>query len=181
QQGGANYGGVAVDPKLGYVVVNTRDLAGLGMLVKQASGSPAYRRQTPLTGGQGSFYSRFWNPETQMSCQQPPWASLIAVNANTGQIAWNVPLGINEAMEAKGIHNTGAFGQGGPITTAGGLVFIAGTNDRYFRAFDTKTGAELWRVKLDSEGHTNPMTYQGADGKQYVAIVSSGISVFALP
>ena len=181
QQGGANYGGVAIDPGLGYVVVNTRDLAGLGMLVKQTSGSPAYRRQTPLPGGQGSYYSRFWNPDTQMPCQQPPWASLTAVNANTGTIAWTVPLGINEAMEAKGVRNTGAFGQGGPITTAGGLVFIAGTVDRYFRAFDTRTGAELWRYKLDSEGHTNPMTFQGADGKQYVAIVSSGVSVFTLP
>jgi quinoprotein glucose dehydrogenase len=182
QQGGANYGGVAVDPKLGYVIVNTRDVAGLGMLVKQpATEKVGYRRQTPVEGGQGSFYARFWDPATMMPCQQPPWASLVAVNANTGQIAWRVPLGINEAMEAKGIHNTGAFGQGGPITTASGLTFIAGTNDSYFRAFDTRTGAELWRIKLDSEGHTNPMTYQGADGKQYVAIVSSGISVFALP
>jgi glucose dehydrogenase len=182
QQGGANYGGVAVDPKLNYVVLNTRDLAGLGMLVKQtASEKVAYRRRSPLPGGQSSFYSRFWNPATQMPCQQPPWASLSAVNANTGEVVWQVPLGINEAMEAKGIHNVGAFGQGGPIATAGGLIFIAGTNDDYFRAFDTRTGRELWRAKLDVEGHTNPMTYRGKDGKQYVAIVSSGINVFTLP
>ena len=181
QQGGANYGGMAIDPKLGYVIVNTRDLAGLGMMIKQAATeNVGYRRQTPLPGGQGSFYSRFWDPATQMPCQQPPWAALTAVNANTGEIAWRVPLGINEALEAKGIHNTGAFGQGGPMTTAGGLVFIAGTNDSRFRAFDTRTGQQLWEAKLDVEGHTNPMTYLGKDGKQYVAIVSSGVNVFAL-
>ena len=181
QQGGANYGGVAIDPRLGYVIVNTRDVAGLGMLVKQApTESVGYRRQTPLPGGQGSFNSRFWNPATQMPCQQPPWASLIAVNANTGDIVWKVPLGINEALEAKGVHNTGAFGQGGPITTAGGLVFIAGTNDSRFRAFDTRTGKQLWEARLDVEGHTNPMTYMGKNGKQYVAIVSSGVNVFSL-
>src|SRR5437868_4522189 len=104
----------------------------------------------------------------------------MAVNANTGDIAWRVPLGISEALEAKGIHNTGAFGQGGPIATAGGLVFIAGTIDRRFRAFDSRTGKLLWETKLDGEGHTSPMTYMGRNAKQYVAIVSSGVNVFAL-
>jgi quinoprotein glucose dehydrogenase len=66
------------------------------------------------------------------------------------------------------------------MTTAGGLVFIAGTNDSRLRAFDTRTGKQLWEAKLDVEGHTNPMTYLGKDGKQYVAIVSSGVNVFAL-
>ena len=80
----------------------------------------------------------------------------MAVNANTGDIAWRVPLGTSDEMEAKGIHNTGAFGQGGPIATAGGLVFIAGTIDKRFRAFDSRTGKVLWETKLDAEGHTNP-------------------------
>ena len=109
-----------------------------------------------------------------------PWAELMAVNANTGDIAWRVPLGINEEMEAKGIHNTGAFGQGGPISTAGGLTFIAGTIDKRFRAFDSRTGKVLWETKMDTEGHTNPMTYLGHDGKQYVLIFSSGVNAFAL-
>jgi len=84
-------------------------------------------------------------------------------------------------MEAKGVHNTGAIGQGGPISTGGGLVFIAGTNDKRFRAFDARTGKVLWEAKLDVEGHTNPMTYLGRNGKQYVVIVSSGVNAFALP
>ena len=104
----------------------------------------------------------------------------MAVNANTGDIVWNVPLGTNDELEAKGMHNTGAFGQGGSIATAGGLLFIAGTNDARFRSFDSKTGKLLWETKLDSEGHTNPMTYLGADGKQYVVIVSTGVNAFAL-
>jgi quinoprotein glucose dehydrogenase len=180
QQGGPNYGGVAVDPALNYVFVNTRDVAGLGRLDKQAEDDlVAYRRSTPLPG-RGTFYSRFWDPSNQLPCQQPPWAHLLAVNANTGDIAWKVPLGISDELEAKGMHNTGAFGQGGSIATAGGVVFIAGTNDARFRSFDSRTGRLLWETKLDAEGHTNPMTYIGKNGKQYVVIVSSGVNAFAL-
>ncbi len=179
QQGGPNFGGVSVDPKLGYVFVNSRDVAGLGRLDKQPDGDQvAYRRFSPL--GRGTFYARFWNPATEWPCQQPPWAQLVAVNANTGDVAWRVPLGTSDELEAKGIHNTGAFGQGGSIATAGGLVFIAGTIDKRFRAFESRTGKLLWEGKLDTEGHANPMTYLGRNGKQYLVIVSSGVNAFAL-
>jgi len=180
QQGGPNYGGVSVDPALSYVFVNSRNVAGMGRLDKSPDGDQvAYRRFSPL--GLGSFNARFWDPKNQLPCQQPPWAELMAVNANTGDVAWRVALGTSDEMEAKGIHNTGAFGQGGPMTTAGGLVFIAGTIDRRFRAFDSRTGKVLWETMLDTEGHTNPMTYMGRNGKQYVVIVSSGLNAFALP
>ena len=180
QQGGPNYGGVSVDPRLAYVFVNSRNVAGLGRLDKTPDGDPvAYRRFSPL--GEGSFNSRFWDPDTQLPCQQPPWAELMAVNANTGDIAWRIPLGTSDELEAKGIHNTGAFGQGGPISTAGGLVFIAGTIDKRLRAFDSRSGKLLWEAKLDAEGHTNAMTYKASNGKQYVVIVTSGVNAFALP
>jgi quinoprotein glucose dehydrogenase len=179
QQGGPNYGGVAIDPKSGYVIVNSRNVAGMGRMDKSKEGDlVAYRRYSPL--GAGSVNARFWNPAKQLPCQQPPWAELMAVNASTGDVAWRVPLGASDELEAKGVHNTGAFGQGGPIVTAGGLVFIAGTNDKRLRAFDSRTGAQLWETKLDTEGHTNPMTYMGRNGKQYVLIATSGISAFAL-
>jgi len=179
QQGGPNYGGVSVDPKLGYVFVNSRNVAGMGRLDKSKDGDQvAYRRSSPL--GTGSVNARFWNPVTQWPCQQPPWAELMAVNGNTGDIAWRVPLGTTDELETKGIHNTGAFGQGGSIATAGGLVFIAGTIDKRFRAFDSRTGKLLWESRMDAEGHTNPMTYQGRNGKQYVVIVSSGVNAFSL-
>jgi quinoprotein glucose dehydrogenase len=180
QQGGPNYGGVSVDSALGYVFVNARNVAGMGRLDKSPDGDQvAYRRFSPL--GQGSFNARFWDPKNQLPCQQPPWAELMAVNANTGDVAWRVPLGTSDEMEAKGIHNTGAFGQGGPMATAGGLVFIAGTIDKRFRAFDSKSGKVLWQTTLDTEGHTNPMSFMGRNGKQYVVIVSSGLNAFALP
>lgn len=179
QQGGPNYGGLAIDQKMGYVFVNVRNVGGMGRLDKTPEGDGvAYRRFSPL--GQGSFNARFWNPATQLPCQPPPWAELMAVNANTGDIAWRVPLGTSDEMEARGIHNTGSFGQGGPIATAGGLVFIAGTIDKRFRAFDSRTGKVLWETKLDVEGHTNAMTYRGRNGKQYVVVVSSGLNAFAL-
>src|SRR5580704_7660367 len=179
QQGGPNYGGMAVDPGLAYVFVNVRNTAGMGRMEKTKDGDQvAYRRVSPL--GAGSVNARFWNPAKQMPCQQPPWAELIAVNANTGDLAWRVPLGTKDEMEAKGLHNTGAFGQGGPIATAGGLVFIAGTDDRRFRAFDSLTGKSLWETKLDAQGQTNPMTYLGRNGKQYVVIMSTGVNAFAL-
>ena len=179
QQGGPNFGGVAIDPKLNYVILNSRNVAGMGKLEKSKEGDQvAYRRVSPL--GVGSANARFWNPAKQMPCQQPPWAELMAVNANTGDIAWRVPLGVNDELEAKGVHNTGAFGQGGPISTGGGLTFIAGTVDKRFRAFDSATGKVVWETKLDAEGHTNPMTYMGRNGKQYVVMFSSGVNAFAL-
>ncbi|HUR35738.1 MAG TPA: pyrroloquinoline quinone-dependent dehydrogenase [Vicinamibacterales bacterium] len=179
QQGGPNFGGVAVDQGLGYVFVNSRDVGGMGRLDKTPDGDTvAYRRFSPL--GRGTVNARFWNPATALPCQQPPWAHLMAINANTGDIVWRVPLGTSDELEARGMKNTGAFGQGGSIATAGGLVFIAGTVDRRFRAFDSRTGAVKWEARLESEGHTTPMTYMAPNGKQYVVVVTTGVNAFAL-
>ncbi len=178
QQGGPNFGGVSVDQSLGYVFVNSRDVGGMGRMDKSPDGDTvAYRRFSPL--GRGTVNARFWNPATSLPCQQPPWAHLMAINANTGDIVWRVPLGTSDELEAKGMKNTGAFGQGGSMATAGGLVFIAGTNDRRFRAFDSRTGQVRWEGRLDSDGRSTPMTYT-ANGKQFVIIVSTGINAFAL-
>ncbi len=180
QQGGPNFGGVAVDQSTGYVFVNSRDVGGMGRLDKTpADDKVAYRRFSPL--GPGTNNARFWDPAKQLPCQRPPWAHLMAINANTGDLVWRVPLGTSDELEAKGLKNTGAFGQGGPIATAGGLVFIAGTNDRRFRAFDAKTGRVLWEGRLESEGHTTPMTYMAPNGKQFVVIMTTGLNAFALP
>ncbi len=82
----------------------------------------------------------------------------------------------------EGKQNAGAAGSAGPIVTAGGLVFIGATTDHRFRAFDSKTGQELWIAKLDKNANANPMTYQGKSGKQYVAVVATdSVVVFALP
>lgn len=176
QVGGVNFGGVSIDPQLGYIFVNTIDEAGMGILVKDGD---TYSRRSPL--GEGTFYSRFWNPAKQWPCQPIPWAHLMAVNANTGELAWKVVLGSEPELEAKGLKNTGSVGAGGSMATAGGLVFIGATNDKQFRAFDSRTGQLLWQTSLDYGGNATPITYLGRDGKQYVVIASTGLNAFALP
>ena len=99
---------------------------------------------------------------------------------NTGDIAWKVRLGVTDELP-EGKKNTGRLNMGGPMATAGGLVFIAATNDKRFRAFDSKTGKELWSAKLDMSAHAIPITYQGKNGKQYVAIVAGGASAIDDP
>ena len=104
----------------------------------------------------------------------PPWGTLNAINLNTGDIVWRVPLGEYPELAAKGLTNTGTENYGGPIVTAGGLVFIAATNfDRKFRAFDKATGALLWETTLPFSGNGTPATYE-VDGRQYVAIAAGG-------
>ena len=174
--GGATWSGVSFDPSLGYIFVNTNDAGAVGWMVEQPKGSPARYKRT----GPSGEYARFWDPNL-WPCQKPPWGLLHAIDVNTGDIAWRVPLGITEALEAKGIHNTGAPNIGGAIATAGGLVFIAATNDSRFRAFDSRTGKELWTVKIDAAGHATPITYRGANGKQYVVIAAGGGGYFGSP
>ena len=122
-----------------------------------------------------------------LPCYRPPWSSLVAVNANTGDIAWRSPLGINNNMP-EGKKNAGNAGSGGPIATAGGLVFIAATGDSRFRAFDAKSGKELWAMPSENGMTATPMTFQGKNGKQYVAIIAAGgnaatqsLNVYSLP
>src|SRR5947207_14749563 len=112
----------------------------------------------------------------------------MAGNAATGEFAWRVPRGVNDNMP-EGKKSGGSPGFGGPMVTSVGLVFIGATRDRRFRAFDSKTGKELWSVRLDYNVTAIPMTYQGKDGKQYVAVVAAtsgtgnneSLLVFALP
>ncbi len=99
---------------------------------------------------------------------------MVAINVNTGEYAWRVPLGIVPELEAKGVHNTGTMNMGGSAATAGGLVFIGATNDRHFRAFDSKSGKVLWDKQLEAGAYASPIVYQGKDGKEYVAIVAAG-------
>jgi len=83
-------------------------------------------------------------------------------------------LGRVEALEAAGVRDTGTLNLGGSIATAGGLVFIAATNDSRFRAFESRTGKLLWEAKLEASGHSSPMTYMGRDGRQYVVLMAAG-------
>jgi quinoprotein glucose dehydrogenase len=100
----------------------------------------------------------------------------VAVNAASGELAWAVPLGVTaELAEAR--QRTGRPNAGGPIVTAGGLVFIGASDDSKLRAFDSRTGDELWATTLPLSGQAIPVTYRGRNGKQYVAIVAGGNAV----
>lgn len=104
---------------------------------------------------------------------KPPWGTLSAVNLNTGEIAWRVPLGEYEALSRRGVPPTGTENFGGSIVTAGGLVFIAATRDKKFRAFDKASGEVLWETPLETGAFATPSTY-AIDGKQYVVIAVGG-------
>ncbi len=168
--GGGNWGGVSVDPSLGLLFVNVMHVAQWGHMEKKGE---EYVRKSAY-----GPYARFWNRETQIPCQNPPFGELIAVDLTSGDIAWRSPLGTIEALEAIGVRNTGSVNLGGSIATAGGMVFIGATNDSRFRAFDSKTGKVLWEVKLEASGHTSPITYTGRDGRQYVALMAAGGGAF---
>jgi glucose dehydrogenase len=179
--GGANWGGTAADPKSGFVYVMAMDDGVFGWVEKTTkAGAPLPYDKTALEGGRGNFDVRVV-AGPNWPCQKPPWGRLTAVNANTGDIAWQIPLGITEELPpAK--QNTGRTGLAGPIVTASGLLFIGATNDNRFRALDSKTGKELWVAKLERTANATPMTYQARNGKQYVAVSASDtLVVFALP
>jgi quinoprotein glucose dehydrogenase len=168
--GGANWSSASFDPASGYLFVNMNEDGAIGQMNPQPPGSPIpYVRS-------GRFEEYAWfRDQNGRPCQQPPWGTLTAVDLQKGEIAWRVPLGIVEELEAKGVHNTGTQNLGGSIVTAGGLVFIAGTTDRRFRAFDAKTGKQLWEAQLEANGHATPMTFQGRNsGKQFVVVASGG-------
>jgi len=206
--GGANWGGTASDPTNGYVFVNMQNQAALGFIEKNPKYKPGPGNiQLPYDrGSNASFagqYAQFaaiardanGKPIGSLPCQKPPWETLNAVNANTGEIVWQVPLGITAGLPASK-QNTGRPGAfAGPIATAGGLIFIGATSDNMFRAFDEHTGKILWQVHLPLQATAVPITYQGKDGKQYVAVMDAGaafgpraqagpqpaLMVFALP
>ncbi|HEY2016175.1 MAG TPA: PQQ-binding-like beta-propeller repeat protein, partial [Bryobacteraceae bacterium] len=118
-------------------------------------------------------YKKFLDPDGYPAVA-PPWGTLNAINLNTGEFAWKIPLGEYPELAAKGMKDTGTENYGGPIVTAGGLVFIAATNyDRKFRAFDKETGKLLWETVLPSSGNATPATYE-VNGRQFVVIAACG-------
>jgi membrane-bound PQQ-dependent dehydrogenase (glucose/quinate/shikimate family) len=167
--GGATWSGTAFDAARRRLYVNVNEVGALGGLLAQGEAAPAaYRRAGP-----GGEYARFWD-ENRWPCQQPPWGTLNAIDVDTGTIAWTVPLGVVDALVERGLPPTGTPSLGGAIATVGGVVFIAGTNDARFRAFDADTGRELWAAPLEASGHATPMTYRGRSGRQYVVIAAGG-------
>ena len=206
-QGGGNWHGSAFNRPLGLIITNVMTAGQWGQLVPGGGRGGRGRGAAPVDGdapapaaagpGPGPATGRaggapqamgkrtpeggrFWNPEKMWDCSDSPWGELVAVNANTGDVAWRVPLGEFEELAARGII-TGTPQAGGGITTAGNLVFIGATTDSMFRAFDARSGKLVWSDKLPASAHTSPATYMGRDGKQYVVVGANGGSFFGSP
>jgi quinoprotein glucose dehydrogenase len=117
-------------------------------------------------------YERWKDPDGYPAIK-PPWGTLSAIDLNTGEYRWRIPLGEFPALTARGLAPTGTELYGGPIVTAGGLVFIAAAQDEKLRAFDKATGKLLWDAKLPAAGYATPSTY-AVGGRQFVVIAAGG-------
>ncbi|CAD6561304.1 Quinoprotein glucose dehydrogenase [Paraburkholderia sabiae] len=120
-----------------------------------------------------------WLSFLDAPCTAPPWGKLVAIDLQSRKIVWERPIGTTRDMNILNTHTnlplpTGIFTMGGNIITASGLVFVGATADDYLRAFDEKTGNELWDTRLPAGGQATPMTYIGDDGRQYVVIAAGG-------
>jgi quinoprotein glucose dehydrogenase len=172
--GGMDWGGLAFDPKRNLLVVNSNSVVGAHHLAPH-KGTDGYSPLigTPFRQVYDNMMSMFGAP-----CNAPPWGKLAGINMTSGKKVWEVPLGTTRDEAPWPLwFPMGVPNQGGAITTASGLTFIAATTDRYFRAFATETGKELWRVSLPAAGQSLPMTYRlDANGKQYVVLSAGGHS-----
>ena len=196
--GGTNWGGLSFDAGRNLVFVNTSNVMHLVTLIP-ARDVDAMRKAHPheeISHNRGAPFG-MWR-KTLLSpwglpCNPPPWGKLHAVDMRDGKILWSVPLGTTEDLAPFSqyiLGKTGTPNLGGPISTDGGLVFIGATMDHYLRAFDAKSGTELWKGRLPAGGQATPMTYMWR-GKQYVVIAAGGredftkrgdqVIAFALP
>ncbi|PYP14705.1 MAG: pyrrolo-quinoline quinone [Gemmatimonadetes bacterium] len=137
-----------------------------------APGDTVSRLQRPMSPYEFVGYER-WRDSTGYPAVKPPWGTLSAIDLNTGDYRWRIPLGEFAALTARGVPITGTEQYGGPIVTAGGLLFIAATQDAKFRAFDKSTGRLLWEATLPAPGYATPSTY-AVGGKQFVVIAAGG-------
>jgi quinoprotein glucose dehydrogenase len=162
--GGATWSGASFDPGTGILYVNSNEQPNVTRMVEQGDDTP----EPYIPTG----YFRFLDKDGYPAIK-PPWGQLNAIDLNEGRILWQVPLGEYPELTARGIPQTGTENFGGTIVTAGGLVFIGGTKDEKFHAFDKTTGKLLWETKLNAGGYATPCTYK-VKGRQYVVIASGG-------
>ncbi len=175
--GGVNWGSAAYDPQRHLMFANTNRLIAWIKLIprgdydsetKAPQDNRIYGEFGDQKGAPFGLYRTFLFSPGGAPCNAPPWGTTVAVDLFTGKIMWDVPLG----SMAPGQH-TGSINLGGPMATAGGLVFTSATMDNVIRAFDSETGKDLWSYELPAGGQATPMTYT-FKGKQYVVIAAGG-------
>ncbi len=178
--GGGNWGGAAYDPNTNLLIIKSENLATRLKFVKQVEGEtlpPGDYLTRPLEGTPYRTEGEIFMSPLGIPCTPPPWGTLSAIDMDSGKIRWQIPIG---QIKRFGITIPAAFGWGsphigGPVVTASGLIFVAGTMDEKIRALDVQTGEELWQAKLPTLASAVPMTYM-AGGRQYVVIAAGGTS-----
>ncbi len=192
--GGSDWGSVAVDPVNGILVANYNDIPNYNKLIPRevaneegikpiTEGGNAPKAEGAGDAQAGSPYAidvnAGWrNPVTGIPCSAPPYGWIRAIDLKSGKTLWDEPFGSAVNNGPFGIHShlpvtIGTPNNGGPLVTAGGLIFVAATTDDKFRAIDIKTGKTVWETDLPAGGQATPMTYE-VDGKQYVVLVPGG-------
>jgi quinoprotein glucose dehydrogenase len=182
--GGMAWGGIAHDRVNDLLIMPVNNLAAEVRLIprdrvqveRQAGRLSGDFEYQPQLGTPYGVVRRFLlGPAAHLPCTPPPWGTLAAVRATTGEIAWQVPLGQFAGTDKMpNMEKSGSIALGGPIVTAGGLVFTAGTLEAAIYAFDVRTGERLWKGALPTSARATPMTYLGPDGRQYVVIAAGG-------
>jgi quinoprotein glucose dehydrogenase len=194
--GGMQWGGAAWDRDHGLLIVPTNNLAGFVRLIPrekftaERQGNRTDVEMTAQTGAPYGMARGFLRAPSGAPCTPPPWGQLTAIDLSTGALKWQVPFGEFPGVPDVLSKTAGAPNLGGPIVTAGGLIFIGASVDTFLKAFDVETGRELWRGQLATSARTVPITYAVGE-KQYVAVAAGGhdgitkpdntIIVFALP
>jgi quinoprotein glucose dehydrogenase len=181
--GGFNWGGLSYDPARGIIVGAVNRFAAIVKLYPRESAPSSAGPNIRLEAEVGSMHqtpyvvSRTYLLNVQrggIPYTKPPWGTLAAVNLKTATLQFEVPLGFMlDPKEYPGAEQWGSINLGGPVTTAGGLVFIGATRDNHLRAFDIETGRLLWKALLPAGAQSTPMTYEIA-GRQYVLIAAGG-------
>jgi quinoprotein glucose dehydrogenase len=180
--GGVNWSSSAFDPQRHLLIMNTNHLAMWVKLIERDKLAGVYndREQNRMKGEfarqtgapYGMYRETFLSPGHGLPCTPPPWGTIVAVDLFSGKKTWDVPLGSHIPGQT-----TGAVNFGGPIVTAGGLIFTAASWDGHLRAFEAETGKEIWSYELPAGGQATPMTYS-IGGKQYLAIAAGGHGKF---
>jgi quinoprotein glucose dehydrogenase len=187
--GGNNWGGPAIDPGRGVLVINTLRMASIIQLIPRddCDAAELKRQADPLASRYGMLEPQAGTPYCDLRwigffsplgvpCTPPPWGTLTGIDLQSGEHLWEVPLGTSRDIAPFPFwYIDGVPNIGGPLVTGSGLTFIAATTDHYIRAFATQTGAELWKARLPTAAQATPMSYRiGKDDKQYVVIAAGG-------
>jgi quinoprotein glucose dehydrogenase len=179
--GGTNWGGVAFDRSRGLIVLNQTNMPFMVQLIPRGQANRLQRDEGdweygPMKGTPYVMRRKALLSPWHLPCNPPPWGTLAAVEASTGRIRWQVPLGtIRELAPIPLPIKLGTPTLGGPLTTASGITFVGATLDSTFRAFDTETGRELWQARLSASAPATPMTYRARQGgRQYVVLAAGG-------